>query len=437
MAAEDKAQLGPVAGGGSAAVDVAAKSSEDLSMIAWQKAFDAFAADLKPNELDHWVARLIGDDSNKLMLPPDASAKDRLTKWVQVAEVDDRIAACRSQMVAFSGKYLERKEDEHRLILLLAIHAVMQVSHALDTCQQLRCPESHAYNQQYEIAIGVVAHLFYGQGCVLEMRAGQWRVTNMIRTDALEPLEANPTRNGNIRRIEREVLSYINRTERGWTSPTSDIKRFKSEQGGMPFILDVKNVLDAQVCAALSQQLNLKVVPVGNNDTQQIQPVLERVNYELVEFFSAAHHSHQTKKEDTMTDQPVGKTIYNTWNVTGNVGAVAQGDGAQQTVVQNNNSGNDEKLDEFEKAMQAIQGMLKDESKKQELQEVIEIARKKSEDPKDVSRLSQMMASLKQGAEKMVFVTDTIDAADKVKTQATVAAAALVQYWPMVQSWLA
>lgn len=437
MATEGEVQLDPVAGGGSAAVDVTAKSSEDLSMIAWQKAFDAFAADLKPNELDHWVANLIGEDAGRLMLSANASAKDRLAQWVKDKDIGTRLSACRSQMGAFPQSYLAQKQLEHRLILLLAIHGVMQVRDLVDPNKQLICPEAAAQVQDYEVAIAIVAHLYYGQGCVLELRGRQWRVANMIRTDALEPMEADPTRNVNIMRIEREVQTHTKRTRPGLYPPTKDMERFKSDHGGVPFVLDVQKVLDARVCEALRQQLNLKVVPVGSNDTQHVQTVMDQVREELVDLFSAAHHLHQTKKEDTMTDQPVGKTIYNTWNVTGNIGAVAQGDGVQQTVTQTNNHGSTERLKEFVEAMQAIQGMLKDESKKQELQEVIEIVRKKSEDPKEVSRLSQVMDSLKQSAEKMVFVTDTIDAADKVKAHAAVATAALVQYWPMVQSLLA
>jgi hypothetical protein len=323
------------------------------------------------------------------------------------------------------------------LILLLAIHGVMQVRDLVDPNKQLICPEAAAQVQDYEVAIAIVAHLYYGQGCVLELRGGQWRVANMIRTDALEPMEANPARNGNIMRIEREVQSNIKRARPGLFPPTSDMDRFKSDHGGVPFVLDVQKALDAQACAALSQQLNLKVVPVGSNDTQHVQTVMDEVHKELLDLFSAAHHAHQRKDEGNMTDKSVEKSITNNMFVYGPVGAATQGNHAQQTVTQTINHGAPEKLKEFLEAMQAIQCMLKDENKKQEIQKVIEIVQKKEDNPTAQRSLKRMMEWLKGGAENTVLVTDVIEAVDKVKTQAAVAAAALVQYWPMVQSLLA
>lgn len=416
--------------------DKNARRSEDLSMQAWQKAFDAFAEDLELKDLRKWVFRLIDEVPITSDFLSKESVKNRLMTWMQGNNVGVCLSACRSQIGAFPQSYLAQKQLEHRLILLLAIHCVMQVRDLVDPNKQLICPEAAAQVQDYEVAIAIVAHLYYGQGCVLELRGRQWRVANMIRTDALEPMEAKPSRGGNIEQIEREVQSHIKRTQPSLFPPTSDMERFKSDHGGVPFVLDVQKVLDAQACAALSQQLNLKVIPVGAEDAQQIQCILSRVHSELHVLFSTSHHVHQTKKEDTMTDKPNGPITYN-MNFNAPVGALNQGDHSQQTVTQNNNFGSTEKLDEFLEAMQAIQGMLKDSSKKQEIQDVIEIVQSKEESPMAKRSLSRMMAWLKGGAENAVLVTDTIEAGKQIKEHAIVAASALVQYWPMVQSLLA
>ena len=347
------------------------------------------------------------------------------------------LSACRSQIGAFPQSYLAQKQLEHRLILLLAIHGVMQVRDLVDPNKQLICPEAAAQVQDYEVAIAIVAHLYYGQGCVLELRGRQWRVANMIRTDALEPIEADPTRNINIMRIEREVQSHTKRIRPGLFPPASDMERFKLDHGGAPFVLDVQKVLDAQVCEALRQQLNLKVVPVGSNETQHVQTVMDQVHLELVDLFSAAQHAHQTKEEETMKANSVKIELNNMGSGTINLGAAGIGDKTQLTVTQTINHGSPEKLKEFLEAMQAIHGLLNDSSKKQEIEDAIEIVKSKEESPMAKRSLSQMMASLKQGAENTVLVTDTIEAGKQIKEHATAAAAALVQYWPMVQSLLA
>ncbi|EFX60284.1 hypothetical protein DAPPUDRAFT_344216, partial [Daphnia pulex] len=301
------------------ATDMQTNSLDDLPMLAWQKAFDAFAEDVKPEFLDKWVTRLIGDQAKNSQSRTLACSKEQLTQWVRAKDVSTRLSACRSQMMAFPQSNRAQKQLEHQLILLLAIHAVMQVGNLVDHRQELQCPESVAQVQDYEVAIAIVAHLYYGQGCVLELRGEQWRVANMIRTDALEPMGANPARNGNIMRIEHEVQSHMKRTRPGLFPPTSDMERFKSDHGGVPFVLDVQRALDAQACAALSQDLNLKVIPVGADDALQIESVMEKVHSELCVLFGDPHHVNQTKKEDTMTDKPVGQIINNTWNVTGNI----------------------------------------------------------------------------------------------------------------------
>jgi hypothetical protein len=412
--------------------DKAAKRSEDLSMQAWQKAFDTFAEDLELQDLSKWVFRLIGEVQN----PSDSLSKDlvkkRLITWMQGIDAGTCLSACRSQMGAFPQSDLAQKQLEHRLILLLAIHALMQTRNLVVPNTQLVCPESAAQVQDYEVAIAIVAHLYYGQGCVLELRGGQWRVANMIRTDALEPMEAKTDSNGNIEQIKLEVESHIKRARPSLFPSTSDMKRFKSDHGGVPFVLDVQKVLDAQACAALSQQLNLKVIPVGADDAQQIEFVMDQVRSQLQVLFSTSHHVHQTKKEDTMQANSVKLEIKNTGTGTINLGAASIGNNNQQEATQTINNSQPEKLTEFVEAMQAIHGMLNDSSKKQEIEGVIEIVQNKEDNPTAQRSLKRMMDWLKGGAENTVLVTDTIEALDKVKTHAAVAAAALLQYWPMV-----
>lgn len=411
---------------------------EDLPMLAWQKAFDTFANELEQKDLDQWVTRLIGQTPPPPSTStPNPSAKDRLTQWVNNKEIGARLAACRSQMKPFEQSDPGQNQLEHRLILLLAIHALMQFPDLVDTHNPLHCPDSVAQVQDYEVAIAIVAHLYYGQGCVLELRGGRWRVANMIRTDALEPMEADPARNGNIMRIEREVQSHIQRAQPGLVKPTSDMERFKSAHGGMPFVLDVQNVLVPDVRQLLNAQLKLQVVSVATQTEPQIQTVLEKVHAELLDLFSTAHLVHPTKKEEAMATQPVGTPAVIFQPIFGNVGAIAQGGSPHQTVTQTNNNGSPDKLNEFVTAMQAIHGMLKEDSKKQEIQDVIEIVQNKEDNPTARRSLTRMMAWLKGGAENTVLLADTIEAACKVKGHAAVAAAALPVFWPMVTSLFA
>lgn len=409
-----------------------ASASADLTMLAWQKAYERLASRTEQSALERWVNQLIGNDPLHAVLRATQPVKERLKKWVLEVPAEGRLAACRSQITAVGPEFADHTTPEHELILLLAIHALVQFLTANKPDQAPTLPHGQAQKKEFEVAIAIVAHLFFGQGCSLELRGNVWRVANMIRTDALEPVEAGPLGNQNMARITKAVGAYKDRAQTSLIAPTGDVRRYKNDQGSEPFILNFEGDLDEATLVKIKKELSLNAVNAVHVDKEKTawHAWLEDVKQELHQLIDTSQKIHQQPKEGTMQKQNPGGI-----NVQGTNINFALGSGNQQTVTQSNVFSADE-LQKFMQAMQALQGMVKDDAKKTELGEVIQIVQNQESNPTAQRQIVKTLAWLKAVAENTVLVTDTVEAVSEFKGYVATASMALAQYWTALQALL-